>query len=78
MVTDHELILQIALQIKVLWGIFGRIYQDLTTAWTKSHNSEIHSICSSPNIVRVIKSWRMRKGHVECTREIRMHGGYQS
>jgi hypothetical protein len=29
------------------------------------HNDELHSLYSSPNIVRVIKSWRMRwAGHV--------------
>jgi hypothetical protein len=26
----------------------------------KLHNDELHSLYSSPNIVRVIKSWRMR------------------
>jgi hypothetical protein len=31
----------------------------------KLHNDELHSLCSSPNIVRVIKSRRMRwSGHV--------------
>jgi hypothetical protein len=31
----------------------------------KLHNYKIHSLYSSPNIVRVIKSWRMRwAGHV--------------
>jgi hypothetical protein len=28
-------------------------------SWRKLHNDELHSLCSSPNIVRVIKS-RMR------------------
>lgn len=78
MVTDHVLILQIALKNKVLWGTFGPIYQDVTKAWTKSHHSEIHSIYSTPSTVRVSKSWRMREGHVECMREIRMHGECQS
>jgi hypothetical protein len=33
--------------------------------WRKFHNDELHSLCSSPNIVRVIKSRRMRwAGHV--------------
>jgi hypothetical protein len=31
------------------------------------HNDELHSLYSSPNIVRVIKSRRMRRaGHVAC------------
>jgi hypothetical protein len=34
-------------------------------SWTKLHNDELHSLYSSPNIVRVIKSRRMRwTGHV--------------
>jgi hypothetical protein len=34
-------------------------------AWRKLHNDELHSLYSSPNIVRVIKSRRMRcAGHV--------------
>jgi hypothetical protein len=34
-------------------------------SWRKLHNDELHSLCSSPNIVRVIKSKRMRwAGHV--------------
>jgi hypothetical protein len=35
--------------------------------WRKLHNDELHSLYSSPNIVRVIKSRRMRwAGHVAC------------
>jgi hypothetical protein len=34
-------------------------------SWGKLHNDELHSLYSSPNIVRVIKSRRMRwAGHV--------------
>jgi hypothetical protein len=34
-------------------------------SWRKPHNDELHSLYSSPNIVRVIKSRRMRwAGHV--------------
>jgi hypothetical protein len=34
-------------------------------SWGKLHNDELHSLYSSPNIVRVIKSRRMRwSGHV--------------
>jgi hypothetical protein len=33
--------------------------------WRKLHNDELHSLLSSPNIVRVIKSRRLRwAGHV--------------
>jgi hypothetical protein len=35
------------------------------TSWRNFHNDELHSLYSSPNIVRVIKSRRMRwAGHV--------------
>jgi hypothetical protein len=30
-------------------------------SWRKLHNDELHSLYSSPNIVRVIKSRRMRR-----------------
>jgi hypothetical protein len=36
-------------------------------SWRKLHNDELHILYSSPNIVRVIKSRRMRwAGHVAC------------
>jgi hypothetical protein len=35
--------------------------------WRKPHNEELHDLRSSPTIVRVIKSRRMRwAGHVAC------------
>jgi hypothetical protein len=41
-------------------------------SWRKLHNDELHSLYSSPNIVRVIKSRRMRwEGHVTRTGERR-------
>jgi hypothetical protein len=39
-------------------------------SWRKLHNDELHSLYSSSNIVRVIKSRRMRwAGHVACMGE---------
>jgi hypothetical protein len=39
-------------------------------SWRKLHNDELHSLYSSPNIVRVIKSRRLRwAGHVACMGE---------
>jgi hypothetical protein len=44
--------------------IFGP-KRDEDGSWRKLHNDELHSLYSSPNIVRVIKSRRMRwAGHV--------------
>jgi hypothetical protein len=44
--------------------IFGHKREE-DGSWRKLHNDELHSLYSSPNIVRVIKSRRMRwAGHV--------------
>jgi hypothetical protein len=41
-------------------------------SWTKLHNDELHSLYSSPNIVRVITSRRMRwAGHMARMGEVR-------
>jgi hypothetical protein len=53
----------------VLRRIFGPKREE-DGSWIKLHNDELHSLCSSPNIVRVIKSRRMRwAGHVARMRE---------
>jgi hypothetical protein len=39
--------------------------RDEDGSWRKLHNDELHSLYSSPNVVRMIKSRRMRlAGHV--------------
>jgi hypothetical protein len=49
---------------RVLRRIFGPKREE-DGPWRKLHNDELHSLCSSPKIVRVIKSRRMRwAGHV--------------
>jgi hypothetical protein len=44
---------------RVLRTIFGP-KREKDVSWRKLHNDELHSLYSSPNIVRVIKSRRMR------------------
>jgi hypothetical protein len=49
---------------RVLRRIFGPKREE-DGSWRKLHNDNLHSLYSSPNIVRVIKSRRMRwAGHV--------------
>ena len=50
---------------RVLRRIFGTKRDEVTGEWRKLHNEELNNLYSSPNIVRVIKSRRMRlAGHV--------------
>ena len=45
--------------------IFGPRREEVTEEWRKFHNEELNNLYSSPNILRVIKSRRMRwAGHV--------------
>ena len=49
----------------VLGRIFGPRRDEVTGEWRRLHNEELNDVSSSPNIVRVIKSRRMRwAGHV--------------
>jgi hypothetical protein len=45
---------------RVLRRIFGPKRDDVTGYWRKLHNEELHNFYSSPNIIRMTKSRRMR------------------
>jgi hypothetical protein len=57
---------------RVLRRIFGPKRDEVTGGWRKLHNEELHNLYSSPSIIRMIKSRRMRwAGHVARMREKR-------
>jgi hypothetical protein len=61
----------------VLRRIFGPKRDDVTGDWRKLHNDELHNLHSSPNIIRMIMSRRMRwAGHVARMGRRGMHIGY--
>jgi hypothetical protein len=62
---------------RVLRRIFGPRRDEVTGDWRKLHNDELHNFYSSPNIIRMIKSKRMRlAGYVDEWGRRGMHIGY--
>jgi hypothetical protein len=45
---------------RVLRRIFGIKRDEVTGGWRKLHYEEIHNLYSQPNVIRKIKSMRMR------------------
>jgi hypothetical protein len=64
-------------RLRMLRGIFGLKRDEVTGGWRKLHNEVPYNLYSSPNIIRIIKSRRMRwAGHVARMGRRRMHIGY--
>jgi hypothetical protein len=56
---------------KVLRRIFGSKLDEVTGGWRKLHKEELHHLYSSPSIIRIMKSRKMRwSGYIA-----RMGGG---
>jgi hypothetical protein len=50
---------------RVLRRMFGPKRDEVTGEWRKLHNKELHDLYSSPSLITIIKSRRMRwAGHV--------------
>jgi hypothetical protein len=52
-------------QERVLRRIFGTKRDQVTGGWRKLHNEELHNLYSSPSIIRMIETRRVRwAGHI--------------
>ena len=57
---------------RVLRKVFGPKRDEVTGKWRKLHNEELNDLYSLPNIVRMVKSRRMRwAGHVARMGDVR-------
>jgi hypothetical protein len=45
---------------RMMMRIFELKWDEVIGGWTKLHNEELHNLYSSPSIIRIIKSRRMR------------------
>jgi hypothetical protein len=62
---------------RVLRGILEPKRDEVTGVWRIPHNEELHNVYSSPSVIRMIKSKRMRRaGHVARVGNRGMHMRY--
>jgi hypothetical protein len=55
---------------RALRRIFGPKRDEVIGGWRKQHNKELQNLYSSPSIIKMMKTRRMRwAGHVACMRE---------
>jgi hypothetical protein len=59
---------------RVLRRIFGPKREEVAGGWRRLHNEELHNLYATPNVIRVIKSKRMKWAvHVACMGEISLY-----
>jgi hypothetical protein len=57
---------------RVLRGVFESKREEVEGGWRRLHNEEFHNLYTSPNVIRVINSRRVRRvGYVACRGEMR-------
>jgi hypothetical protein len=57
---------------RVKRGTFGSNRDEIIGSWRKLHNEELYNLYSSPDIIRMIKTRRMKwAGHAACMGEER-------
>jgi hypothetical protein len=61
---------------RVLRRIFGPKRDEVTGGWRKLHNEELHNLYSSPSIIRMLKSRRIRWATHVARMGINMHIGF--
>jgi hypothetical protein len=65
------------LENRVLRKIFGPKRDEVPEEWKRLYNEKLYDLCSSPNIIRPIKTKRMGwAAHVACRGEKRCIQGF--